>query len=261
MAYRLHVIPQKKRRITRRPEDLNRPVRLQLQAIENYPSQPMPKPQLFSNLPPQALEVLGAISSPEVYLKGAILLAEGQDSRGVFAICNGRVKLSAGSARGRSLILRIAGPGEAIGLASAISGIPCEATAEALGPVRANFIPRDLFLQFLREHGEAALEVAEMLSEIYLGTYQEVRCLGLSGSTAEKLARFLLDLTAAAEQNNGEIRAALALTHEEISEMIGASRETVTRLFADFKRKRLIEVHDSTLVITHKAGLEKLVET
>jgi CRP-like cAMP-binding protein len=49
------------------------------------------------------------------------------------------------------------------------------------------------------------------------------------------------------------------LTHEEIAEMIGLARETVTRLFASFKRERLIEVHGSTLMIANKAGLEKLV--
>jgi CRP-like cAMP-binding protein len=102
--------------------------------------------------------------------------------------------------------------------------------------------------------------VAEILSDIYHSTLLEVRYLGFSSSTAEKLARFLLDLPATLAQNNGHLRATLTLTHKEIGEMIGASRETVTRLFAHFKRERLIEVHGSTLLITNRPNLQKLLD-
>lgn len=234
-----------------------------LQVIESCLTCPMMQDRLFCNLPPRTLEGLEAISSSATYPKGAILFVEGQEPRGVFVICNGRVKLSASSADGKSLILRIADPGEVVGLPGTISGKPYEVTAEALEPIQANFIPRDVFLKFLREHGEVAVRVAEILSDIYHATYREVRYLGLSGSAGEKLARFLLDLAAErrkTSEGRDADRIALALTHEEIAQMIGSSRETVTRLFADFKRKRLIEVHGSTLVITNKAALEKAIE-
>ena len=192
MAYRIRVIPKKRRRIMRVAKAMKTPYGLQV--IESCLTCPMMKDRLFCNLPPRALEGLDAISSSATYPKGAILFVEGQDPRGVFVICNGRVKLSAGSADGKSLILRIANQGEVVGLPGTISGKAYEVTAEALEPIQANFIPRDLFLQFLREHGEVALRVAEILSDIYHATYQEVRCLGLSGSAAERLARFVLDL-------------------------------------------------------------------
>jgi CRP/FNR family cyclic AMP-dependent transcriptional regulator len=175
-------------------------------------------------------------------------------------ICNGQVKLSASSASGKSLILRIADPGEVIGLPGTISGKPYEATAEAQEPIQANFIPRKPFLEFLRDHGEVALRVAEALTDIYYAIYREVRCLGLSGSVEEKLARFLLDFAAGHASGNGETRAVLTLTHEEIAETIGSSRETVTRLFADFKRKGLVEIRGATLVIADKSRLLQLLE-
>ena len=146
-----------------------------------------------------------------------------------------------------------------VGLPGCISGKPYELTAEALEPLRANFIPRQAFLQFLRQRGEAAVRIAEILSQIYQATLSEVRYLGLSASTTEKLARFLLDLPADTTQDKDQIRATLTLTHKEIAEMIGASRETVTRLFASFKRERLIKVRGSTLIIANKAGLEKML--
>jgi len=218
------------------------------------------KERLLGDLPRPVLEGFDAISSHESYPKGAILFVEGQEARGVFILSNGRAKLSASSADGKSLLLRIAEPGEVIGLPGAISGKTYVLTAEALEAIEASFISRGPFMQFLRENGEAALRVAEILNEIYHATFQEVRYLGLSGSAAEKLARFLLDVAASRAQNNGQLCATLLLTHEEIAEMIGVARETVTRLFASFKRERLIEVRGSTLMIANKAGLEKLVQ-
>jgi CRP/FNR family cyclic AMP-dependent transcriptional regulator len=230
-----------------------------LEIIENCLACPLHQDRLFCNLAPPALAGLDAISSAAIYPKGAILFVEGQEPRGVFVICNGRVKLSASSASGKSLILRIANPGEVIGLPGTISGKPYEATAEAQEPIQANFIPRKPFLEFLRAHGEVALRVAEALTDIYYATYREVRCLGLSGSVEEKLARYLLDFAAGHASSNGQTRGVMTLTHEEIAETIGSTRETVTRLFADFKRKGLVEVHGATLVIADKTALLQLL--
>jgi CRP/FNR family cyclic AMP-dependent transcriptional regulator len=86
-----------------------------------------------------------------------------------------------------------------------------------------------------------------------------VRYLGLSVSADEKLARYLLDQAAAHGTGEGKLRVTLALTHEEIAEMIGASRETVTRLLTSFKRKRLVEFRGATLTIKDRAGLTKFL--
>jgi CRP/FNR family cyclic AMP-dependent transcriptional regulator len=258
MAYRVLVIPKKKCRTLQREAVKKTPYGLQI--IESCLTCPLVKERIFCDLGKPASAALDAISSSASYPKDAILFVEGQQSRGVFVLCNGRVKLSTNSADGKSIIVRIAEPGEVVGLAGTLSGKPYELTAEALEPLQAKFIPSDAFTQFLREHGEAALRVAEILSDIYHSTLLEVRYLGFASSTAEKLARFLLDLPANAGQTNGHVRTMLTLTHREIGEMIGASRETVTRLFAQFKREGLIEIHGSSLVIRDKPRLAKLVD-
>jgi CRP/FNR family cyclic AMP-dependent transcriptional regulator len=258
MAYRVRVIPKKKRRIMQPGTTMKTPYGLQI--IESCLTYPLVKERIFCDLPRPVLAALDAISSSATYPKDATLFVEGQEPRGVFILCNGRVKLSTGSADGKSIIARVAEPGEMVGLPGTISGKPYELTAEALEPLQANFIRRDAFLHFLREHGEVAVRVAEILSQIYHATLAEVRYLGLSASTAEKLARFLLDLPVKPAQDNGQARATLTLTHKEIAEMIGASRETVTRLFASFKREQLVEVHGATIVITNRMGLQNLVD-
>ena len=114
-------------------------------------------------------------------------------------------------------------------------------------------------MQFLKEHGEVALRVAEQLSRNYYVAYEEIRTLGLATSPAEKFAKLLLAWDS--EKLNGNEQIRLTLTHEEIAEMIGTTRETVSRLFSDFKKKQLVQIKGSTLVIRNKPGLEKLVHS
>src|ERR1700674_2484137 len=188
-----------------------------LQVIEDCIACPLLKERLFCNLPRPVLEQLDAISSIATHPRGAVLFVEGQDPRGVFILCNGRVKLLGSSGAGKTIIFRIAEAGEIIGLPSTLSFKPYELTAQALEPTQSNFIPREKFLGFLRQHGEAALRVAEMMSNIYHATCQEVRYLGLSSSVAEKLARFLLDLKPVRDSEQGHIKATMTLTHEEVA--------------------------------------------
>ncbi len=230
-----------------------------LEIIEDCLTCPFREERLFCNLSPPAVKKLSSITSTAAYPKGAILFVEGQAPRGVFIICNGRVKLSASSAEGKTLILKVAEPGEVLGLSATISGKPYMLAAEVQEPAQANFIARADFLDFLLEHGEAALRVAQLLSDNYQSALEEIRTIGLSRSAAEKLAKFLLDSSAGQAQKAGEIRLKLTFTHEEIAEMIGTSRETVTRLFADFKKRQLVQVKGSTLVIRKKAELESMV--
>jgi CRP/FNR family transcriptional regulator, cyclic AMP receptor protein len=201
---------------------------------------------------------LDAISYSIAYPKGALLFAEGEKASGAFLLHKGRVKLSAGSAEGRSMVVGRAEPGAILGLPSAISGKANEVTAEALHPVDCGFIARHVLVQFLRENGEAAVGVATLLSGMYEAAFNHIRYLGLSASATEKLARLLLDLSDQESQSNRHAKI-IPPTHKEIAEMIGLSRETVTRLFARFKREQLVGVHDSHLHILDRAGLEQLL--
>ena len=109
--------------------------------------------------------------------------------RGVFILCAGHVKLSTSAGDGRTLILHIAEPGDLLGLPATISGRAYEVTADVMEPTQANFISHGEFLNFLREHGEAALRVAQELSETYQSAFAEMRTIGLSHSAKEKLGR------------------------------------------------------------------------
>jgi CRP/FNR family cyclic AMP-dependent transcriptional regulator len=215
--------------------------------------------RLFCDLPTSALQSFESIKYATAYPKGAVLFVEGQSPRGIYVLCKGRVKLSICSTDGKTLILKVAEPGEVLGLSASVSGKAYELTAETLDPCQVNFVKRDDFLRFLKEHGEACLRVAEQLSEKYNSACHEIRSLGLSHSAAEKLAKLLLDWsTKNGEAAKVEPRLKLALTHEEIAQMIGTSRETVTRLFADLKKRQIVQAKGSTLLIRNKAALKQI---
>jgi len=215
--------------------------------------------RIFCNLPATALQTFENIKYATAYPQGAVLFVEGQMPRGIFVLCKGSVKLSINSPNGRTMIVKLAEPGEVLGLSASISGKPYEVTAETIDPCQVNFVKRDDFLRFLKEDVEACFKVAEQLSEKYHNACEEVRSLGLSHSAAEKLANLLLEWsTKNGESAKSEPRLKLRLTHEEIAQMIGTSRETVTRLFADLKKHQIVQSKGSTLVIRNTAALRQI---
>jgi len=216
---------------------------------------------LFCNLPLPALRKLNEIKSTAIYPKSTTLFIEGQQPRGVFVLCAGKAKLFTSSTDGKTIITKISEAGDVLGLNATISNRPYEVTAEMLEPGQANFIARDALLQFLREYGEVALRVAEQLSRNYYAAYEEIRTLGLTSSPSEKFAKLLLSWSPNGGNRNEPARLTLTLTHEEIAEMIGTTRETVSRLFSDFKKKQLLQLKGSTLIIRNKPALEKMLNS
>ena len=187
----------------------------------------------------------------------ALLFVEGESSPGVMVIVSGRVKLSTASADGRTITVRMAGPGEVLGLSATVVGRTCELTAETLEPSRIKIIPRESFRHWLRVHPELAFQIAQELAEEYNNTCHQLRSMALSHTATERLARTLLQLVRNAGPGN-EVRAPFSLTHQEIAEMIGSSRETVTRLLSGFRHKGMIEIEGSTLIVRDREALRQL---
>src|SRR5271168_256402 len=200
-----------------------------LNIIDNCLACPTREEHLFCDLPVPAVQRLNDIKSTAIYPKSAMLFIEGQQPRGVFVLCTGKAKLSTSSSEGKTIITKISESGDVLGLNATISNRPYEVTAEMIEPGQANFIARDALLQFLRENGEVSLRVAEQLSRNYYAAYEEIRTLGLTSSPAEKLAKLLLSWSDKAGNLKTPAQLKLTLTHEEIAEMIGTTRETVSR--------------------------------
>jgi len=230
-----------------------------LDIVENCSNCSWKSPGFFCQLAPPALKSLEEVKYTSSYPSGAVLFVEGQAPRGVYLLCKGRVKLTMTSPDGKALILHIAEPGELIGINGAMSGAPYELTAETLEPCQVNFIKREAFLRLLREQPEISAHVTSQLSRDYQAACFQIRSLGLSRTASEKIVRFLLEAAARGKETNQGIRMNLALTHEEIAQVVGVSRETVTRTLTDLRHKMLIAVKGPAVLIRNRPALEAML--
>jgi len=135
--------------------------------------------RVFCDLAPQALAAFDGIKSAQMVSKGTVLFREGQAARGIFLLCEGRVRLTVCSESGRRMTLRVSNPGELLGLSSCLAGSGYELTAEAMDNLRVAAVSRKDLLRFLREHREACLHVVNLLSEDLHIAYDRVRSVGL----------------------------------------------------------------------------------
>jgi CRP/FNR family cyclic AMP-dependent transcriptional regulator len=212
--------------------------------------------RLFCNLDANAFAEFDALGVHSEIATGATIFEEETPVDGVFVLCNGRVKLSSTSRQGKTLILRIALPGDVLGLGAVMSGSRYEVTAKTVEPTQVKVIPREDFLTFVHKYGQASLHAAQVLSNEYRTAFFDARRLALSVSAASRLASLFLEWGRAAAHGKIEMRFTMALTHDDLANLIGTSRETVTRILGRFKRDKLIQVRGATIVILAPDKLE-----
>jgi CRP/FNR family transcriptional regulator len=229
-----------------------------LEIIESCMSCKVKREGFFCRFSPAVLRSLDEVSHHSVMPGGALLFVEGQTPRGVFILCSGKVKLSTTSKEGKVLILKQAEAGEVLGLSAAISSTNYEMTAETASPCQLNFIGRQDLMALLENESEVGMHAALWLSREFQGAYRDIHDLVLARSSSGKLARLLLSCAPPGIQASEELHLRSSMTHEEMAQRIGSSRETVTRLLSDLKKKRLIRLEGATLVIRDRTGLEAL---
>jgi CRP/FNR family transcriptional regulator len=240
-----------------RTQAMNTPYGLEI--VESCLTCKLRRDHWFCSFSGDVLKQLSDSSHLCTYPGGAVLFVEGQTPRGAFVLCSGKAKLSTTSREGKVLILKIAEAGEVLGLSAVIAGEPFETTAETSGPCQVNFVEREALIRLMQKNGEAGLHASQALSKEFQSAYRDIHDLVLSRSSAGKLAKLLLSWTPSREQPEPpEVRVRASMTHEEMAQMIGSSRETVTRLLSDLRKKELIRLEGSTLVIRNRTALEAL---
>jgi CRP/FNR family cyclic AMP-dependent transcriptional regulator len=211
----------------------------------------------FCRLPKTEMEAFQKIKFTLAYPAGATLFVEGQVCRGIYILCKGRVKLSATSSQGQTLIFKIAKPGEVLGLNATVCGTVHDTTAESGQACQLNFVKQAEFLQFLTENNGACMHAAIHLSRECQQAYQQLRSFVMR-SAPERIARLMLDWSLDGAGMSTTYGIKVALTHDEIGQIIGMSRETVARTLADFRKQRIAVLHGSTLLIQDMPALQEL---
>jgi len=239
--------------VIRRPNSMHG-----LTAAENCAACRMKNESFFCRMSDAAMREWDRIKHVTSYPEGAMLCMEGEAARGIHILCQGRVKLLTTNSEGKTFILKIAQPGQVFGLNSIVTGRPHEVTVETMQPSVFAYVSKEDFLRFIKDNGEACLRVVQQLGQECHSAYEVIRSLGLASSVSEKLAKFLVGWSADGQERAGAVRVKLALTHEELAQLIGCSRESVTRTLSDFRRQKLVELNGSTLLVWNKTALETI---
>jgi len=215
--------------------------------------------ELISGVSRASADAVAKASTRMNFLAGDMIYTEGDAATGAYIVVRGKVKLVANSSDGKALILRIARPGEIISLSAAVSERANDTSAEAVEPTTVSFIKTANLYRLMETQGDLALRLAQELSIEYSSLCQELSTLGLQRSAMSRLAKLLVGLTENVASQRGILISACTLTHEEMAQMIGTSRETVTRLLHDLRDQGIATIKQETLTVSKVENLRALM--
>jgi len=209
----------------------------------------------FKDLPPEAQSDFASLVRHFHCPGSTVLISEAQEPSSVLFLLKGEVKISMNSSDGKRFLLGVSSAGDTLGLTSAISGDSSEIRAQATYPCSVAAMRRPDFLRFLSRHPMASQNVAHELCVELVRSRERLRLLGLTSSAMARVAHILLEWSKEGHRTTEGVQIRCALTHREIAECIGASRETVTRALAEFRTHDLVRMHGSNLVIRSRSAL------
>ncbi len=211
----------------------------------------------FCGLGPESRAFLETNSITTTYVRGSILFREGDLSNAVYIMCSGKVKVSATSRDGKTMILRIADAGDVLGMSAALTKGEFEVTAEALEPCRVRVLHLRYLTAMLERFADASLGAASALAEDYRAAFDEARLIALPASPAGRVARLILDWANDAKRRSNSL-ITIPLTHEEVASMTATTRETVTRTLGRFRKDKVISTKGVVLTVLQPKVLERL---
>jgi CRP/FNR family cyclic AMP-dependent transcriptional regulator len=225
---------------------------------------PSPTGEFFRGLSDNARIDFGLLSINFRCPSLRVLISEQQRPSSILFLLEGQVTISMNSSDGRRFLLGVAHAGDILGLTSAISGDSSEIRAEARYPCKIATMLRRDFLEFLLRYPIACHNVVREISLHNTRAYIRLRTMGVNSTTHARLACLLLEWCTAGQETESGTEIRSAFTHEEIGDCIGASRESVSRTFKDFKERYLVRQRGSTLLVpsrealAHYAGVDSI---
>jgi CRP/FNR family cyclic AMP-dependent transcriptional regulator len=213
---------------------------------------------IFCDLDRPRLLELEQLRRGSIYPAGVIVFLEGDQPKAAYCVCSGRLKLSTCSPDGRSVILGLAGGGDVLGVRALLLGRSHDVTAETLERTQLSSIAGEDFLAFLRRNGDVSLRLAQRLSSELYEAYRQVGDAALKGSS-ERLTELLLALCQTQGEPTSEgISLRLRLSQEEMAQLVGTSRRSVTRALTQLRHLGIIEYRKSSILVHDRIALAKL---
>jgi CRP/FNR family cyclic AMP-dependent transcriptional regulator len=208
---------------------------------------------LFSQASQDDLESLATHLIERRFPKDAIIVEEGLAGDYMYVIREGRVKVTKASEDGREKIMNIFGLGDFFGEMALLDRQPRSASVKTLEATQLLALSRRDFLEMLRTSSDLALSVIEELTRRLRDTGEQAS--SISFQKVQERARGLFERIAQDEEGGGEWRITPVLTHQQIADMIGTSRETVTRAVKRLKADGWLQQRGKRYVIPQSDGL------
>lgn len=208
---------------------------------------------LFAHLEGPELARIGGVTREKSYPRNSVILFEHDPGDALYMVLSGRVKVVLIGEDGREVILSILKAGDFFGEMALIDDQPRSAHVIAMEDSDLLVLYRDDFRSCLRESSSIALGLLRALSRRLRRADETIGGLVLLDVNG-RVARLLLEL--AAEHDGIEIPR--KVTHHTIAQMIGSSRETVSRSLRELSQRGLIEVSRRSIVIRNRPALEAL---
>ncbi len=215
--------------------------------------------QPFSALPPEERRRLLPYSRLTRYEKGDMIFREGDPSERFHTIVSGRVKISKYAPFGKELILEIFGPGDPFGAVAAYEGRPFPASAMALETTDVLSILRTDFFALIARHPEIARGLLLGLTRRLIELTQKLAQLSSGGVEYRVAALFLRLAEKLGEKKGSQVVIPLALSRQDIADMVGTTIETAIRIMSRWSRDGLVRTERASFVIENMAALEKIV--
>jgi len=203
---------------------------------------------MFTELAAQETEILTQHSTTRTYPANTILISEGDSTDSLYVVLEGEVKVLVSDQQGKEVILNILGPGEYFGELALLDDEPRSASVKTMVPTRVMVITKHDFKNCLATNAEMAYKLIRVLIRQVRALTSNVKSLALL-DVYGRVARTLLDL---AENVDGQMIIDQKLTHQDIADMVGASREMVSRILKDLARGGYITIKNKRFTINEK---------
>ena len=214
---------------------------------------------LFASLPAAVIREIEANLIFAKHPAGSVLYRQGESAREIFLVFDGRVKLTSITRHARIALLRVVGAGEVLGLADVLSNQAHLTTAEVSTSSLVALLNCDDLLNLIQKYPELQVLVIQCLAKEAVRANRETLSLRVPCGSGQRLAAALLHLSNGG--NGFHANGTLTYTHAELAQLIGASRETITRLMKRFEEKAMIAPKKSALTILDPELLEKAAES
>ena len=215
--------------------------------------------RLFDGISPSDMQEMEKITRMEEVKKRQPLYLTGDPSRNVYLLKRGRVKIANTAPSGKEVTFDILEAGEVFGELDVLEDAPRSTSAEALDDALICVIPRKDFDQYLAMHPTVMFKLTKLIGLRLKKIQSRVEDLVFRDVPA-RLAHLLSELskTEGVAEKQG-IRLKVKLTHQEMANLIGCSRETVSTTMGQFRDDGLIQMDGRTITIVNEKGLSKLL--